>query len=349
MRALNHGPDHSPGHRHRERAAHDPPGPDPAPAHLRPTGGAAGGTPCPATVLSWDGDTLVAADPLSGRSVRLTPAALYHYRCAQKAVGRKKQEPHTVEGLAALDADGLVLLDLPGRWEPREVSAFAAGRGTPVVDALAAPSERVRAVVAGRAPGWGRLSGLPASRLSRGWKLAIVGTGVAGLLAMAYVTTMAGWLAWRGLAWLGATMLDLLDGRLAVIFFSPPLLLLSPVRQAVHTVRLRRGTGIGTPGGARVFMRGEKLRITAGPRAVPDTLSVWGPEAVMSLMVYRHEDLRGLFMIGRTGRALRHLPGLWHPEHVNRFAVRHGLRCEVRTLDRREYLDLVTHAGDAVP
>ncbi|GII00583.1 hypothetical protein [Planobispora takensis] len=172
-----------------EDATHGPAGSDPEPARLRPAGGAAEGAPCPATVLSWDGDALVAADTLSGSSVRLTPATLYHYRCAQKVIGRGKQEPHTVGGLAALDADGLVLLDLPGRWESREVSAFAAGRGTPITDARTAPSERVRAVVAGRAPGWGRLSGLPASRLSRRRKLAIIGMGAAGLLVMAYVIT----------------------------------------------------------------------------------------------------------------------------------------------------------------
>ncbi|MFI6450512.1 hypothetical protein ACIBF6_03085 [Streptosporangium amethystogenes] len=104
-----------------------------APTELRPYGGALDGAPAPATVLTWDDRTLVATDSISGRSMRLAPAALYHYRY-ERAVfvsGKNsgKRESRFLTGLAALDADGLVLADLPGEWTPPDVAIFAVGRG----------------------------------------------------------------------------------------------------------------------------------------------------------------------------------------------------------------------------
>ncbi|WP_344745305.1 hypothetical protein [Streptosporangium vulgare] len=127
---------------------------------LRPCEGALEGTPCPATTLSWDGRTLVATDPVVGRSLRLMPAALYHYRYERRVLVSGREETRSLTGLALLDADGLVLADLPGEWPVHEVAAFAAGRRLPVHDALVAPSQVVRAMLGRRAPSWTRLTGL---------------------------------------------------------------------------------------------------------------------------------------------------------------------------------------------
>ncbi|MFI6450511.1 hypothetical protein ACIBF6_03080 [Streptosporangium amethystogenes] len=54
-------------------------------------------------------------------------------------------------------------------------------------------------------------------------------------------------------------------------------------------------------------------------------------------------------MTGGSGRILRHLPGPWSPEDAHRFAARHGLGFEARTLSREEYLGLTAGAYDAVP
>lgn len=48
------------------------------------------------------------------------------------------------------------------------------------------------------------------------------------------------------------------------------------------------------------------------------------------------------------GRPLRHLPGTWSLEDAHRFAIRRGLKFEVRALERNGYLDLTAQAVDAV-
>lgn len=121
---------------------------------LRPCEGALEGTPCPATTLGWDGRTLVATDPVAGRALRLMPASLYHYRYERRVLVSGKEETRSLTGLALLDADGLVLADLPGEWPAHEVAVFAAGRRLPVHDALVAPSKVVRARLSRRAPSW---------------------------------------------------------------------------------------------------------------------------------------------------------------------------------------------------
>ncbi|MEU4534223.1 hypothetical protein AB0G15_05065 [Streptosporangium sp. NPDC023825] len=318
---------------------------------LRPCEGALEGTPCPATTLSWDGRTLVAADPVAGRSLRLVPASLYHYRYRRRVLVPGKEETRSLTGLALLDADGLVLADLPGEWPAHEVAAFAAGRRLPVHDALVEPSRVVRTALGRRAPGWARLTGLEVPRMSRAKKVVAVCAGAAGLLAMAYVVTAGGWFAWRGLSALGRMLLDLLDAKWLAVFFAPLLVVLQPVRQAWHTWRIRRGTALGPPGGPYLSVtRGGTLRVRFGARMVPDDLAI-GPDLgrAAGLVAYRHERLAGLFVVDGEGRPVRHLPGPWPLEDAHRFAVRHGLGFEARTLGREEYLELTARAHDAVP
>lgn len=318
---------------------------------LRPCEGALEGTPCPATTLSWDGRTLVATDPVAGRSLRLMPASLCHYRYERRVLVSGREKTRSLTGLALLDADGLVLADLPGEWPAHEVAAFAAGRRLPVHDVLVAPSRVVRAMLSRRAPSWTRLTGLAVPRLSRAKKVVAVCAGTAGLFAMAYVVTAGGWFAWRGLSALGGLLLDLLDAKWLGVFFAPLLVVLRPVQQAWHTWRIRRGTALGPPGGPYLSVtRGRTLRVRLGARMVPDDLEI-GPDPgrAAGLVAYRHERLSGLFVVDGGGRPVHHLPGPWPLEDAHRFAARRGLGFEVRTLGRGEYLDLTARAHDAVP
>ncbi|WP_326824358.1 hypothetical protein [Streptosporangium sp. NBC_01756] len=338
---------------------HDGPDPLAVPGELRPRAGTVEGAPRPVTVLSWDGDALVAADPASGSSARITPTAFYHYRYGQTLLGScKKEKPKIVSGLAVLDGDGLVLLDLPGEWSVRDVAGFAAERGVPVRDALAGRAERTCAVLAGRAPGWRRLIGLPLPAVTPRWKrFAMFGLGVSGLLVMAYLGATFGWVAWRGLSGLGRLLLDIVDVKWLLAFFSPLAVLLAPVRRALHMTRQalhmrrgRRGAVLGPPGGPHLSVRNGVLRIRPALRAnVTETSVGWEPHEAAGLLVYRHESSYGLFVVSRGGLPLCHLPGPWQPEDAHRFAVRHDLGCEVRTLSREEYLDLAGRTRDALP
>ncbi|MFF3437045.1 hypothetical protein [Streptosporangium sp. NPDC002721] len=132
-----------------------------------------------------------------------------------------REESRSLTGLALLDADGLVLADLPGEWPAHEVAAFAAGRRLPVHDALVAPPTVVRTVLSRRAPSWTRLTGLKVHRMSRTKKVVAVCAGAVGLVAMAYVVTAGGWFAWRGLSALGGLLLDLLDAKWLAVSFAP--------------------------------------------------------------------------------------------------------------------------------
>ncbi|MGJ6963217.1 hypothetical protein ACSDR0_15025 [Streptosporangium sp. G11] len=318
---------------------------------LRPYEGALSGTPCPATTLGWDGPALVATDPVAGRSLRLAPASLYHYRYERRVLVSGKEESRSLTGLAVLDADGLVLADLPGEWPTFDVAVFAAGRKLPVHDALVTPSRMVRTALSRRAPGWTRLTGLEVSRMSRTKKVVAVCAGAAGLFVMAYVVATGGWFAWRGLSALGGMLLDLLDAKWLAIFFAPLLVVLKPAQQAWHTLRIRRGAALGPPGGPYLSVRGGwTLRVRLGARMVPDDVKI-GLDlgCAAALMAYRHEQLSGLFVMDGEGRPVRHLPGPWPLEDAHRFATRSGLGFESRTLGREEYLDLTARARDAVP
>ncbi|MFG1750312.1 hypothetical protein [Streptosporangium sandarakinum] len=304
-------------------------------------------------MLTWDGGTLVAADPANARTVRLTPAAFHHYRYEQALADAsgKKREPAVVGGLAALDADGLVLLDLPGEWQGWEVARFASARGVPVHDGPTGRPEPVRVTLARRAPGWTRLTGRSRPRPSRRRRIAVLCLGVGGLLMMAYVTATLGGVTWRGLSWLGRLLLDVAEAKWLLVLFSPLAFLLAPLRRRLHRGRARRGAVLGPPGGPFLSVgRDDVLCVQPGPPMAAERLIIGlGPRDVASLLVYRYESLRGLFVFDVNGRPLRHLPGPWPPEDTHRFAVRHGLGCEIRALSREEYLGLTARVGDALP
>ncbi|MEU9833158.1 hypothetical protein AB0D67_16655 [Streptosporangium sp. NPDC048047] len=304
-------------------------------------------------MLTWDGDTLVAADPANARTVRLTPAAFRHYWYEQALaeVNGKKKEPAVVGGLALLDADGLVLLDLPGEWRGWEVRRFASVRGVPVHEGPTGRPEPVRVALARRAPGWTRLTGRSRPRPSGRRRIAVLCLGVGGLLVMAYVTATLGGAAWRALSWLGRLLLDGVEHKWVLVVFGPLALLTGPLRRGFHRLRVKRGAVLGPPGGPFLFIRrGDVLRIHPAPPLAADRLAIGlGPRDVAGLLLYRYESLRGLFVFDVNGRPLRHLPGPWPPEETYRFAVRHGLGCEIRALSREEYLDLTARVRDALP
>lgn len=319
-------------------------------ARLVPYGGATWQTRCPGTSLSWHEGTLTAADAVTGQSVSLTPAALYHYCYGQEVVGVDgKPEPRPVSGLAALDADGLVLLDLPGAWHAPFVHHFTVAAGLPVVDARRAPSGQVRAVLAGRAPGWRRLSGLPRPWLWR-WRLPIaVGAGVAGLALMTYLAMSGAWLAWRGIASLGRLVLDLVDAKWLAMAFSPLLLVVRPVAARMHRLRTRRGTVLGPPGGPHLQVRHGWLHVTRGKHTIEKFLLARAGGLAAGLLVYRCEGGAGLVVTDRFGHPLHHLPGPWPHDDVHRFATRNKLELRVRSFSRAEYVALIRSCRDASP
>lgn len=299
------------------------------------------------TVLSWDGTSLVAGSP-SQEPVRLRPAALYHYRheVVAEGVGNQKQvKAHA--GLAARDADGLVMLDLPGDWDPRAVHSLTVEAGIPVVDARGEPPEHVRAVLAGRAPGWRRLQDLPPVRMARWRKPVVICAGVAGLALMVYLSTIGAWGVWRAFSGLGRLLMELVEAKWLILMFSPVMLVLrpvmAPVRARAYRKRLARGEVLGPPGGPWLEVgaaRGLAIRQSGGRVATVD---------VGGLLLYRYEDLTGLFVRDAEGVLAYHLPGPWPAEDVHRFAEWNALGLEVLRLSREEYVNLVNQTPEASP
>lgn len=316
---------------------------------LRPVAGAVAGTPCPRTDVLWDGSALAVSDEASGQSVRLVPATLYHYRYDQRVLAsRAKVKTLSVRGLAALDGDGLVLLDLPGEWYVSHLAKFVGHAGLPIVDAREHASNRVRAVLAGRAPGWRRLRGLPPPFLARYRGPVSIGVGVAGLAVMIYLASTGMWAAWRGISMIGRAFLDLLEAKWLAIGFSPVLLLLRPVSARVHRWRADRGLILGSAGGPYLsVLSNDKLHVNRGKEQTPSFKIGVGRRAVASLLLYRYDELAGLFILDGNGDPLHHLPGGWAPDAVHRFADRHKLRLAVHSISREEYLNLTRNTRDA--
>ncbi|MEU4229165.1 hypothetical protein AB0F17_33145 [Nonomuraea sp. NPDC026600] len=316
---------------------------------LRPVAGAVAGNPCPRTDVLWDGSALAVSDDATGQSVRLVPATLYHYRYDQRVlVSRRKAKTLSVQGLAALDGDGLVLLDLPGEWYVPHVAAFVRYAGLPIVDARGHASNRVRAVLAGRAPGWRRLRGLPPPFLARYRRPVSIGVGVAGLAVMVYLASTGMWAAWRGISMVGRSLLDLLEVKWLAVGFSPVLLVLRPVSARVHRWRADRGLILGPAGGPYLsVLPGEKLHVNRGKEQTPSIKIGAGRRMAASLLLYRYDDLTGLFVLDGDGGPVHHLPGGWTPDAVHRFADRHKLSLAVHSISREEYLDLTRNARDA--
>ncbi|MFI6389191.1 hypothetical protein [Nonomuraea sp. NPDC050540] len=216
------------------------------------------------TVLSWSsGELLISPSP-----VRLTPAALLHYRYEQTTVGANGLPAYerTVSGLAVLDQDGLVLADLPGDWEG--VSAFARAGGVPLHAALDAPAARVRAVLAARAPGWRRIAGVPPAPAARWRRPVAIGLGVAALGIMIYLTSNGFWYVWRGFSAIGRMLIDVVEVKWLIFLFSPLLLFLAPVRERLTRRSVRKGVMVGSVGGLHLKLTSGILYINRGPQTL---------------------------------------------------------------------------------
>lgn len=315
---------------------------------LRPCAGATKDSHRPQTILTSTRQSLTVTDNASGDSISLTPARLYHYRYDHQK--SDSQKPSTIQGLAALDPDGLVLVDLPGDWHETDLQEFARKAGIPLEDARNHPSSKIRAALASRAPGWRRVRGLPLPSTARWRKPLGICLAIAGAALMAYLASLGMWAAWRGLSTIGRVILELIEVKWLLVAFSPALLLLRPALARAHRWRVGRGTILGPYGGPYLH-RGSlnKLHITQGNHVVAKLRLGESPGQVFSLLLYRYEDLTGLLVLDRFGRTLHHLPGPWSPPDVERFAKRHDLVLAVHRVSREEYLAFMKSAGEATP
>ncbi|MDR8407458.1 hypothetical protein MTP10_01745 [Nonomuraea sp. 3-1Str] len=315
---------------------------------------------CLETTLSWDGHTLTATDAVTGHApptaFRSTaaPTRLYHYRYDQPATRAKDAERQTCSGLAVLDADGLVLLDLPGPWHAPDVQTFAVAAGIPVVNARTRPSREVRTALAARAPGWRRLHGVRPTFLARWRRPVTIGTGVAGLAVMTYLAMIGLWPAWRGLSTLGRGLAYVLEAKWLLVGFSPALLVLRPLSARMHRRRAARGEILGLPGGLTVTTRrdrhrGPRMEIRRGGTLVADLAFRRRPRHACAFLLYGYEDRTGLFVLDSDGAPLHHLPGPWPPEDVNRFTQHHDMYLEARRLTHADYLALTRTCPEATP
>ncbi|MEU7743200.1 hypothetical protein [Nonomuraea sp. NPDC049158] len=318
---------------------------------LRPVAGAHPGARCPKTAISWDGNALTATDTASGQSVRLRPARLYCYSYDQAfLVSSKKPKTHAVQGLAALDEDGLVLLDLPGEWHFPHLTDFVAQTGLPLIDARHHDSKRVRTVLAARAPGWRRLHGQPPPLLLRYRKPVSIGVGVAGLAAMVYLASTGMWMAWRGISAVGRMLLDVVEAKWLAVGFSPLLLVIRPVSARIQRWRADRGLILGSATGVYLSVTpNEKLQINQGKAQLPKIRLGEGLADAVSLLLYHYDGLSGLVILNKREDAVHHLPGQWLPDAANRFARRQGLRLAVHAVSRDEYIALTLNSRDATP
>ncbi|MCA2186064.1 hypothetical protein [Nonomuraea cavernae] len=230
-------------------------------AWLRPIEGAT------KTALFWDGQTLTATDEAADTAIRVKPAALHRYSYVQEHTDTPNE---TIGGLAALDEDGLVLLDLPGPWDHLPTKAFAAAAGLHLTNVHHDAPAKARVLLAARAPGWRRLHGRRPSFLSRRrWRgLVAICAGVVGLVVMAYLAVNGAWMVWRGLSFVGRIVLDLVDARLLMIAFSPALLVLRPVMARLQRRRSRTGALLAQVGGPYLTVKSGKLRIERGKEAI---------------------------------------------------------------------------------
>ncbi|QFY05758.1 hypothetical protein GBF35_02885 [Nonomuraea phyllanthi] len=314
---------------------------------LVPLAGATADSRRPQTVLTSDGRTLTVLDNALGHSVRVTAAGLYRYRCDFNG--------SSVQGVAVLDEDGLVLVDLPGDWNDPDLELFAREAGIPLMDARSHPAARVRAALAGRAPGWQRLRGLPRPTPAAWRKPVAICAGVVGIGLMIYLASTGMWFAWRGLSSIGRLLLDVVEAKWLMVAFSPALLVIRPILARVQRGRIRKGAVLGASGGPYLGLDSMgRLRIFHGNDTIATlhTEESRGGESrggASSLLLYRYEDLTGLVILDRAGRPLHHLPGRWPPEDAHRFAQRHNLGLGVHRVSREEYLTLTETAKDATP
>ncbi|MEW1842195.1 hypothetical protein AB0392_29985 [Nonomuraea angiospora] len=317
--------------------------------HLVPISGETEGELRPETVLTSHGQTLVVTDNASGHSVRVTPASLYHYNCQQ--VTAKTGQLQLVQGIAALDADGLVLLDLPGEWHKLDLAIFAHRAGIPLLDARTYPPARVRAVLASRAPGWQRLRGVRPLFPRKWHKPLAICAGIAGMALMVYLAFLGMGAAWRAVSSIGRFLLEIFESKWLMVAFSPALLVLRPVFGQINRWKARRGTLLPSAGrGPYLKAKSSgKLQIFHGTELTATRQIGASPREAFSLLLYQYDSLTGLFILDITGSPLHHLPGRWLPKHAHTFTKRHNLSLAVHRISREEYLNLTRATKEATP
>ncbi|MEU1720314.1 hypothetical protein [Nonomuraea sp. NPDC005692] len=312
-------------------------------AQILPVAGAMKGARCPKVSLTSDGRTLTVTDNARGRSTTLSPASLYRYDYSIDGSGKRSR---FMKGVAALDPDGLVLLDLPGDWHLPHLREFASKAGIPLRDGKDDSSKRARRILAARAPGWERIRGIPAPRFAR-WNTTLgVCAGIAGLALMVYLGAAGMWGAWRGFSSFGRVLMELIEVKWLMVAFSPALLVVRPVLGGVHRWQEKRGLVVGPPGGPYLRMKSSRMLSVYRRSGVITELPV---EPGSSLLRYRHDDLCGVFVLDPAGKPLLHLPGRWPPSPLHRFTERHGLGLAMHRVSREEYLTLTTHSPQAFP
>jgi hypothetical protein len=311
--------------------------------HILPVAGAIKGTRRPKTSMTFDGEILTVTDAATGNSASLSPASLYHYRYSPDGSGRKS---HTLRGVAMLDPDGLVLIDLPGHWRLSRLREFAEEAGIPLVDGRNDSMGRASRILAARAPGWQRLRGLPAPPLARWSRPLSVGAGIAGLGAMVYLGAIGLWGAWRDIANVGRFVLEFIEAKWLVVAFSPALLITRPAVLRIHRWRVKRGLTAGPLGGPYLRMKTASTLCVYRRTGFITELTV---SRAHTFLLYRYDGLSGLFVLAPAGIPLAHMPGRWSPEDLHRFTQRHGLGLAVHRLSREEYVDLAKRSKQAIP
>ncbi|MFK4035581.1 hypothetical protein ACI2LC_07250 [Nonomuraea wenchangensis] len=313
---------------------------------LIPATGATARSRRPRLSMTADAGTLTVTDRASGETVQVRPATLYLYHYERP--GSQK-----LYGLAALDADGLVLLDLPGGWHAPSLKEFAAQAGIAVSGSRYQSPAHIGANLAARAPGWRRLSGLPRRRFrfTVGHKIAVVGAGVAGLAVMTILAVNGMWFAWRGVSTLGRILVELLEVKwLFLAFFSPLLLVMRPITGRLHRRRVGQGSIVGSPSGPYLVGRQPStLEVVGGGQTLATLRRGRAPGLAAGLLLYRHEDLTGLFILDSLGKSLHHLPGPWPTTDLDRFAKRNDLTLAVHGLTHDEYKTLAKSTNSGTP
>ncbi|MET7334786.1 hypothetical protein [Nonomuraea sp. NPDC005650] len=279
----------------------------------------------------------------------MTPASLYHYNCRQATAKTGRHQP--VQGVAALDADGLVLLDLPGEWHQPDLDLFLQRAGVPLLDARSHPEGHVRTVLASRAPGWQRLRGLRPSFPRKWHKPVAICAGIAGVVLMAYLASLGMWAAWRAVSSIGRFVLEMLEAKWLMVAFSPALLILRPAFGRISRWQIRRGAILASSGRGPYLKANSsgKLQIRHGAETTATLRIGEAPGEAFSLLLYQYDTLTGLFILDRTGRPLHHLPGPWLPGHAQSFTNRHNLALAVHRISREEYLNLTRTTKQATP
>ncbi|GAA4097578.1 hypothetical protein GCM10022248_81070 [Nonomuraea soli] len=286
--------------------------------------------------MSWDDGKLTIN--VLGEDLRLRPDTLAYYH-HEHAGG-------DLYGLALLDHDGLVLLDLPGEWLQGELRDFAADAGLcfTVMREMDVPVRLAR-----RAPGWRRLTGVAPTPPSPLRRRLVIAASIAMAGAMIYTISIGAWQVWRSILWIGRIALELLDAKLAALLFSPLLLVFGPVRRLLeplfvrhHRRKVTSGRVFGPPGGINIVVKVGCVQVRRGANTLPAV-----HDQGLRLVRYTYDDLTGLFIVDDHEGVRQHLPGNWPLAALDHFATTNGFTLETMRLTRGEYIELVRSATDA--